>query len=67
MCCVNFDSTRGLVGRFMGSKRTRMGGVYFMLAEEYIAKAFCDEKNLSCQTFRITNKCVVDLYFGCCN
>jgi len=51
----------------MMNKRTRMGGVYLMLAEKYITKAFCDEKNLSCQTLRITNKCVVNLYFGCYN
>jgi len=51
----------------MGSEQTRMGRIYLMLVEEYIAKVFCDEKKLSCQTFRITNKCVVDLYFGCCN
>ncbi len=48
MCCVNFDSTRGLVGRFMGSERTGMGGVYLMLAKEYRAEGFCDEKKLSC-------------------
>jgi len=45
---VNHDSTRGLAGRFMGSKRTKMGGIYLMLAEEYRAKALCDEKKLSC-------------------
>jgi hypothetical protein len=32
----------------MGSKGTRMGGVYLMLAEEHIVKAFCDEKKLCC-------------------
>jgi hypothetical protein len=64
---VNHDSTRGLARKFMGSEGARMGRVYLMLAEKYIVKAFCDEKKLCCQTFRITNKCVVDLYFGCCN
>jgi hypothetical protein len=48
MCCVNHGSTKGLARRFMGSEGTRMGGVYLMLAKEYKAEAFCDEKKLSC-------------------
>jgi hypothetical protein len=64
---VNHGFIRGLAGRFMGSERMRMGGVYLMLVEEYRVKAFCEEKKLSSQIFSITNKCVVDLYFGCPN
>jgi len=48
MCYVNHGFTRGLPGRFMGRERMRMGGVYLMLAEEYRAEVFCDEKKLSC-------------------
>jgi hypothetical protein len=32
---VNHGFVRGLVGRFLGSKGTRIGGVYMILDEEY--------------------------------
>jgi hypothetical protein len=49
MSCVNHGSTRGLVGRFLGSKGTRIGGIYVMLAEENKGGGdFGEERELSC-------------------
>ncbi len=39
---------RGLAGRFMGSKGTRIGGVYMMLAKENMGQYFGEERKLSC-------------------
>jgi hypothetical protein len=35
MCCVNLSFAKGLAGRFLGSKRMRIGGVYIILVEKY--------------------------------
>jgi len=45
MNCVNHGSTRKLAGRFLGSKRMRMGGGYLMLAKEYKQEVFCDGRS----------------------
>jgi len=36
-----------LIGRFLGSKGMRMGGIYLMLVDENRQKFFGDEKKLS--------------------
>jgi hypothetical protein len=44
MNCVNHGSTRKLAGRFLGSKRMRMGGGYLILAKEYKQEVFVMEE-----------------------
>jgi len=34
MDCVNYGSTRGLVGKILESEGMRIGGVYMMLAKK---------------------------------